>query len=44
MKFTVTVKTETGTYSYDAIAAHSFDLHEAAINLFGLCAIKVSPK
>lgn len=42
--FTVTVCTATGRISYDAIAAHSFDLHDAAVDLFGVCAISVRAK
>lgn len=44
MKFTVTAKTETGTYSYDAIGESSFDIHAAAIDRFGVCAISVRAK
>jgi hypothetical protein len=42
--FIVTAHTPRGTVTYDAIAAHSFDVHSAAVDLFGVCAISVKVK
>jgi hypothetical protein len=40
-KFNVTICTETGRFQWNAIARHSCDLVDAAIDFFGPCAVCV---
>jgi len=41
--FHVIARTEGATYSYDAVAASSFDAFNAAVDRFGACKISVRP-
>lgn len=43
ISFHVTVRTETARITYTAIADYSFDIAEAAIDLFGICSVSVVP-
>lgn len=42
--YTVTVRTSSQLLSYTAIAASSFDVHDAALDRFGPCSIVVVPQ
>ncbi|HYD79140.1 MAG TPA: hypothetical protein VEC06_04975 [Paucimonas sp.] len=41
--FHITARTERAVYSYGADAYSSFDVLDAAIDRFGLCAVTVRP-
>ena len=42
-KFSVRVRTDAAELTYDAIGTDSAAVHMAAVDLFGVCAITVTP-
>lgn len=44
LTFAVTAHTDSGVITYDAIARHSFDVHAAAVDRFGVCSIFIKVK